>query len=46
MQSTADVYEFQVAGEALSLKKKATAKTDFDDGVLLHIPAKEQPRHL
>jgi len=46
MGKTVDAYEISVADQALSLRKKATAKVDYDDGVIIEIPGSEKPRHL
>ena len=46
MSSTQEVYQISVQDESLSLTKSPTAKVDFDDGVVLVIDGKPQPRHL
>ena len=35
-----------MSSNELVLKKKETAKVNFDDGVIIDIPGKERPRHL
>ena len=46
MESTSETYEISVIDSALTLKKKPTAKQNFDDGVLIEIPDHAKPRHL
>ena len=46
MESTNDAYTVGVATGELTLAKKATAKANFDDGVVLDVPTQTLPRHL
>ena len=46
MESTNDAYSIGVATGELSLAKKATAKANFDDGVVFDVPSQNLPRHL
>ena len=46
MESTNDAYTIGVATGELSLAKKATAKANFDDGVVFDVPSQNLPRHL
>ena len=39
MDSTKDAYTINVATGELTLAKKATAKANFDDGVILDVPS-------
>lgn len=46
MESTTDAYEISVESATLTLSKKATAQVNFDDGVVIEVPGRTQPRHL
>ena len=46
MSSTSEIYRISVEDASLTLQKSKTAKVNFDDGVVLAIEGKPQPRHL